>query len=352
MNAPQTAPLGIQATYARLVADHVRALDIDPGPVVAALGLSSLDGDLTGIWVSPEQVTDALHIAGRLCGDPHIGLHIGQELRPANLGQLGYALISCTRFEDGLALFERLQGLVCTTLTTEHRVRGDVLESRWRPLTTLPRDVQFWSFTVVCRLAFARWVCGRRLVPLHVAMPCPEPADPRPLLDFFGCPVQFDAPEAMERVPAEWLQLPNPHADPAMHQLMSALTAQQWTARGKDQASVLPVLQQHIAMRLQQGELPMLDTLAPELDGSLGLSARQLQRRLAEQGQTFKDLVEDVRRAQVLHELRHTQLPLAEVARRAAYAEASSMHRAVKRWTGLTPLAVREAGGPEASPSA
>jgi len=342
MLAPQPATLGIQAGYARLVADHVRALDLDAQPVIAALGLGNLDGDLSHQWVSPERLTAGLQRAGELCRDPHIGLTIGQQLRPANLGQLGYALVSCTRLEDGLALFERLQTLVCTALVTEHRVKGDVIESRYEALTPLPRDVQFWSFTMVGRLAFSRWVCGRRLVPLHVAMPCPAPADPQALLDYFGCAITFDAPEATERVPAEWLQLPNPNADAGMHQLMSALTAQQWADRERLQPTLRPLLEQAIARRLLAGEVPLLEALAPELEATLGLSVRQVQRRLGEQGLAFKDVVEDVRRSQVLHELRHTQLPLGEVARRAAYAEASSMHRAVKRWTGLTPLAVRE----------
>jgi AraC-like DNA-binding protein len=85
--------------------------------------------------------------------------------------------------------------------------------------------------------------------------------------------------------------------------------------------------------------------LAEGLDSLLGMSPRQLQRRLADQGLSFKDEVEAVRRQQVLHELRHTNLPLVEVATRAAYAEPSSMHRAVRRWTGQTPAEVRQGQG-------
>ena len=114
------------------------------------------------------------------------------------------------------------------------------------------------------------------------------------------------------------------------------------TERAEKKSQLLSTLRQYIGGRLQQGELPLLDTLSPDLEDALGLTSRQLQRRLADQGMNFKDVVEQVRKEQVLHELRHTSLPLNEVARRAAYAEVSSMHRAVRRWTGLTPLAVRQ----------
>ena len=342
MNDLSVSPIGFNASYARLLADHVRALDLDHRPVLAALGLPENDSDQGTRWVPARQLTEALHLTAALCGDPHIGLTIGQQMRPANMGSLGYALISCTDLQDGLALFERLQPLVCTQARVEHRVKGDVMESRIETLGDVPRDMHLWVFNIVSRLAFARWVCGRRLAPLMIWLPCPAPADPAPLQAYAGCPIQFDAPHAGERVPADWLQLPNPNADPALHQLMSAMTTQQWAALGRDQSQLTAVLRQHIGWRLQQGELPMLDKLGPDLEDALGLTGRQLQRRLAEQGLNFKDLVEQVRKDQVMHELRHTSLPLHEVARRAAYAEVSSMHRAVRRWTGRTPTAVRQ----------
>ena len=349
MNDQSATTIGFNASYARLVADHVRAKDMDHIPVLAALGLPEADTDHSARWVSARVLTEALHLTARLCGDPHIGLSIGQQMRPANLGSLGYALISCTDLQDGLALFERLQSLVCTQMRVEHRLKGDVMESHIETLGDVPADTHLWVFAMVSRLAFARWVCGRRLEPLVTWMPCPPPIDPRPVQAYMGGIVEWHAPRAGERVPANWLQLPNPNADPDLHQLMSAMTAQQWAALGRDHTQLIGTLRQHIGWRLQQGELPLLDKLGPDLEDALGLTGRQLQRRLADQGLNFKDLVEQVRKEQVLHELKHTSLPLQEVARRAAYAEVSSMHRAVRCWTGQTPTAVRQGLAPSSS---
>jgi len=343
VNAPAVS-LGFAASYARLVVDHVRARDLPHQPVLAALGLSEADlaGDLAGHWVPATRLCDALHAATAVCNDPHTALQIAQDVRPANMGPLGYTLISCTGFEDGLALFERLQTLVCTQLRAVHQLKGDRIVSRLETLGEVPRDTLLWTFTMASRLAFARWVAGRQLVPDAVWLPCPAPSDAAPLRAWYGCPVHFDAPHASEQGPAAWLALPNPHADAQLHRLMSAMTDQQWSRLAQDGHRLGAVLRQHIAARLQAGCVPLLEDLAPDLEADLGCSLRQLQRRLAEHQLSFKDLVEQVRREQVLHELRHTSLPLAEVAARAAYAEPSSMHRAVRRWTGLTPLAVRQ----------
>lgn len=343
--------LGFAASYARLVVDHVRARDLPAGAVLAALGLPDTDADADSgpRWVSATRLAQALAVASDLCQDPHTALHIAQQVRPANMGALGYTLISCTAFDNGLALFERLQSLICTQVRAVHVLQGERIRSRLEPLGQVPRDTALWTFALATRLAFARWVSGRPLVLDAVWLPCPAPSDPGPLQAYFGCPLHFEADMAGELAPAAWLNLPNPHADPHMHRLMSAVTDQQWAQQAQDGTHLAAVLRQHIAQRLQAGLLPLLEDVAPEVEADLGLSARQLQRRLAEQNLSFKDLVERVRRAQVLHELRHTTLSLADIAQRAAYAEASSLHRAVRRWTGHTPLAIRQGAAPTAA---
>jgi len=342
MSSPALPPTsGFHARLAKLIVDHVKARDLDHQAILATLGLDGGEASYDG-WVSPEQLVAALHLAGRLCRDPDIGLSIGREVRPGNMGSLGYAVLSCGDLQDGLALFERLQSLICTAIRAQHVRKGAFLEGRLDTISPLPRDTQLWTFIMASRLTFGRWVAGRHLSPVETWLPCPAPAHPEPLLSYIGGPVVFDAPHAGERVPFDWLSLPNPHADASVHRLMSAAIDQQWAQMQQTAGSLVSVLRQHMARSLLAGALPTLDSLAPDLEDALGLSPRQVQRRLAELGHNFKDLLEQQRREQVLHELRHTPLPLHEVAQRAAYAEPSSMHRAVKRWTGLTPLGVRQ----------
>jgi len=336
------APLsGFSASYARLVYEHVRNQGHDPAPLLPIMGVSEADLAQPLLRVPARRLTQALHVASQICADPHIGLSIGQGVRPAHMGSLGYALTSCTDLVDGLAQFERLQALVCTEVHVHHKVVGDMLESHHEVIGDVPRDYHFWSFVLVSRMAFARWVANRHLVPDQIEMPCPAPPDPRALQAFFGLPVRFDAAVATERAPAVWLALPNPNADAQVHTLMSAMSDQLWQRSSREGDPLVGQLRQHITHLLHQGTVPTLEGLAEAVDTSLGVSARQLQRRLADQGLNFKDMVEDVRRQQVLHELKHTALPLSAVAERAAYAEPSSMHRAVRRWTGLTPAVVR-----------
>jgi AraC-like DNA-binding protein len=73
----------------------------------------------------------------------------------------------------------------------------------------------------------------------------------------------------------------------------------------------------------------------------LGLSARTLQRRLADEGTSYRALLDEVRE-QLAEELLSTGgLTVGEVARRLGYVEVSSFSQAFRRWKGVSPRAFR-----------
>ncbi len=337
LSSPPHAATGFSATFVRVVADYVHAQQVDAAPVLAAMGLGSLPSSDVNQRVPARQLGEALALAARLCGDPQVGLRIAAFVRPAHMGALGYALMSCEEGGDALALFERMQSLICNEIRVHHQVSAQVIEIRHELLGAVPRDYPFWSFFVAARLAFARWVSGRALVPVRVDLPCPAPRDAAALQAFVGAPVRFDTPDCREVLPADWLAFANPNADRTVHELMSALAGQQWQAAAHHPDETVGKLMQRMVASLQEGVVPTLAALA----GELRTSERQLQRRLAEQGLSFKEAVEQLRRERALNHLRHTDLPLAQVAHLSGYAESSSFHRAVRRWTGLTPMALR-----------
>jgi AraC-like DNA-binding protein len=341
MNKPAVTPCGFAAPLARVVADYVSAQGVDTTPVLKALGLPSDQLDDMARRVPSAQLAQALQLACHLCGDDNATLRIAQMLRPAHLGSLGYALITSPNVSDALALFDRMQQLLCNEMQVSRTLKHDTLEMRCDMLSPMPRDTHLWSFMFSARLGFARWVMGRHLIPIRVALPCPAPANPAPLLAHLGCPVQFDATHATEVVPLNWLDLLNPNADPQLHRMMSSMAGQALSTQQTSSDAIITRLKQLIQQKLQSGEPPSLEALLPDLEGSGFQSARQLQRRLAEQQLSYSSLLEHIRKEQVLNDLQFTDLPLSEVASRAAYAETASFHRAVKRWTGTTPMAWR-----------
>jgi AraC-like DNA-binding protein len=81
------------------------------------------------------------------------------------------------------------------------------------------------------------------------------------------------------------------------------------------------------------GRRPAIEEVARELR----LSARTLQRRLAEDGASFQELIQEARRELARHYLLHSALELNETAFLLGYADAHSFFRAFHNWEGSSP---------------
>ncbi|HEX3770273.1 MAG TPA: helix-turn-helix transcriptional regulator, partial [Polyangiaceae bacterium] len=87
-----------------------------------------------------------------------------------------------------------------------------------------------------------------------------------------------------------------------------------------------------ITSRLGTGEMCMESVAA-----ALAMSVPTLRRRLEDEGTTFTDLVDDVRRDLAERYLREPQRSISEIAMLLGFAHAPAFHKAFRRWKGITP---------------
>jgi AraC-like DNA-binding protein len=85
--------------------------------------------------------------------------------------------------------------------------------------------------------------------------------------------------------------------------------------------------------------MPDMETAARDLR----VSARTLRRRLAEEGVSFRSVVQSVLETLASHMLRDPNRTIQETAHAMGFADAASFHRAFKRWKGVTPKRARGA---------
>ena len=74
----------------------------------------------------------------------------------------------------------------------------------------------------------------------------------------------------------------------------------------------------------------------------LAVSSRTLQRRLRDEGTSFKDVVRDTRELLSRHYLGSTRLSSNEIAYLLGFEEPNSFFRAFQSWTGTTPETLRQ----------
>lgn len=89
--------------------------------------------------------------------------------------------------------------------------------------------------------------------------------------------------------------------------------------------------------------LPVGRSAMADVAAELAMSTRTLQRRLAELGTTFQEVLDRTREDLARHYLTNAQISAAEISFLLGYEETSSFYRAFQSWTGDTPERVRAA---------
>jgi AraC-like DNA-binding protein len=74
---------------------------------------------------------------------------------------------------------------------------------------------------------------------------------------------------------------------------------------------------------------------------ALGLSERTLSRRLAEEGTTFDEVVDQLRRSLAVQYLKEPGIALSQISWLLGYQGSTSFNHAFRRWTGRSPAKAR-----------
>lgn len=190
----------------------------------------------------------------------------------------------------------------------------------------------------VCALAetmtAARSLTGRQTEPaLAVGLPSTTD-DIDTLTSFFGVVPRLSEPCAYLVLDERTVDIPLLHAHRMFRQIFER-QAQEELLELPPNEDFLASVRAEILRGLARGRATLDDCAV-----TIGLSRRTFERRLAERGCGFQELVDSARKSRTL-QLLGTGLSVEETAALLGYSERSSFHRACLRWFGKTPTEVR-----------
>ena len=76
---------------------------------------------------------------------------------------------------------------------------------------------------------------------------------------------------------------------------------------------------------------------------ALNMSLRNLQRKLKQEGTTFRQLVDDIRRQLATQFIQENSRSIGEISYNLGFSEPANFTRAFKSWTGISPKQYRQA---------
>ncbi|MFI8967114.1 helix-turn-helix domain-containing protein, partial [Streptomyces sp. NPDC053493] len=176
----------------------------------------------------------------------------------------------------------------------------------------------------------------RELIPLRAGLAAQAPRHHGALYELFGTRnIDFECPVSSITFRADDLHRPTPQAQPGLSAVLRShaeLTL----------AAAIPLRDWLDLFRIALKDAAGDDgATLPATAARMGVSPRTLQRRLDEHGTTWTAELEAVRREHIIQMLSTTDLPVETIADRNGYADARALRRAVLRWTGHTPAALR-----------
>jgi AraC-like DNA-binding protein len=319
------------SSWALLISRALTARGIDATDVFRRAGLHpELLGDpnarypLAGVqrlWALAVETT----------GDPCIGLEVGRSWHPTTFHALGYAALASGSLREALALVVRYSRIVSTGAHIEiDEYDLDVhvrLNSRLPDYTIesapMAPHVQagLAALVVLCRTLVDKHLSPQQVLLVQSA----SPASADRLRAFFECPVLLGAPEDALVFSAASLDTPLDTANPLLLNINEQALVQ-YHAR-LDARHVGDRVRAQIARLLPSGEVSQRAVAL-----SLNLSLRSMQRKLKQEGASFRGLVDDTRRRLARQYGADPTLSAGEVAYLLGFADASSFSRASRRW--------------------
>jgi AraC-like DNA-binding protein len=282
------------------------------------------------ILVSTEELFALWRAIGDSSDDPVIGLKIGSESRLERNDPAAIAALCSQSFHDAIERMARYKQLTCPE---KIRVRTGKTETTVEFVFLLAPKAEPAVLVDVCLawiLSIGQRGTGLPLSPLRVELA--RPAMHRELLEsHFRCPIHFNSKHNALVLRAGDLTRPFITHNADLLQIIGS----RLDAELEDQNASLTLRERvkNILKRLLAGKRPALGDVARQL----GLSTRTLQRRLTENGISFLEILEEVRRELAHHYLQQGSIELSETAYLLGYEDANSFFRAFQLWEGTTP---------------
>ncbi|MEQ6901703.1 AraC family transcriptional regulator [Nocardioides sp. YIM 152588] len=327
----------VRSSVLRVVA-RVASSAEEPEALLASVGLAPAADPLEA---SRESVDEEAYYAflerAVAPGDDGLPYRYGAALHPDDFSALGLALKTAPTLRDSLRRLVRYVLLLSDTL--EYELRDDpggaatlvLLRPHHRRGARLANECALAAVVSVLREA-----AGRRIAPVAVAFCHGRPDSVAEAHAWFGRPVEYDARANALTFDAATLDTPAKLADAGLSSFL--LAHLEGLRAERADRSLVSSVRATVTDLLPDG-LPKKVVIARRL----GMSERTLHRRLADQGETFQEIVRRARQEAaetLLSDDRHT---LAEVAFLTGFADQSAFQRAFKTWTGRTPLGFRAA---------
>lgn len=315
----------------------VTELGADPDPLLIRAGLRPGDIGIHDVFIPYLAHIQAVEAAAAATGAEDFGRQLALRQGIDILGPLGVAVRTAATVGEAF----RIAATYLAAYAPALGVAVEPIDGRARSffefsilIERLPPHRQSMELALGVVLRVFRFLWGDDYRPLLVHLPHDPLGERGRYRDYFACTPRFGEPRAGFTLRTSDLDRPVSQ-DHIAHQAM--VDYLETVVAGRDRS---------LSGRVRRLVRPLLPTGAASLElvsDQFAMHPRTVQRRLAAEGTSFNELIDQVRMEVTEQYLRDTELTMTHLARELGYAEQSVLTRACRRWFGRGPAAHRAA---------
>jgi AraC-like DNA-binding protein len=316
----------------RLAANRLRGANINLEPLLSRAGLNLDQINDSEQRIDARNQIAFLEVVAAALNDDFFGFSLAEEFDCRDLGLLYYVMASSDTLGSALNRASRYSRITNEAIVLQYRVATEpALRLNY---SGIPRHVdrQQIEFCIVAMIRVCRLLSGRQFLPKRVSLMHARPRDISRFARFIGNDVEFgsDADEiAFPTGSADWTLV---NADSRLNKILLDVCEDNLNARGANTGAFRAVVENAIAPVLPHGQAQ-----ANVVAKKLGMSERTLARRLAEEGVTFIEVLQQLKATLAGRYLEDDGIPISRIAWLLGFEDASSFSHACRRWTGKSP---------------
>jgi AraC-like DNA-binding protein len=313
-----------------LVLEYARSRDLDARAVLPGTGLDDWQpSDPDHAMSASEYLRLLANVAGGL-KSADTSFQLGQQMLPGHFGAISHALMQAHSLRDAIGLLLRFPIPLCPLLAPRLAEEDGLAILYWTESfgTAQQRgfvvEMQMTAFSAMCR-----WLSGE-LLPWRFCFNRTQPRYTEQHEVHLGSRLRFNCHLDALLIDASWLDRPWPRANPT-----ASAIALRHVDPLHEKRALLSAVHDYLSDNIRCG--PTLEQTASAFE----VSPATLKRHLARHGSHFQAELDQVR-AHVSLRLMHRGYDNDAVARYLGFHDANNFRRSFKRWTGLTPMLLRQ----------
>jgi AraC-like DNA-binding protein len=326
-----------QGGLSRLVARRMREAGIKLEPLLPRVGLTVDQINDPERRIGAANQIAFLEAAAEALNDNLLGYRLAETFDLRDLGLLYYVMASSGTLGEALERASRYSRQTNEAIVFQYQ---EAREPRLRLVYSGVRrhaDLQQMEFCIAAMVRVSRTLSGRQFFPKRVSVSHVRSRGMSKLAGILGKNLEFGSEVDEITFPAGSADWTLVDADARLNRLLLKTCEEGLRSRKGGGSRFRITVENTISPLLPHGQAK-----ANVVANKLGMSERTLVRRLAEEGLTFSEILQQLKASLAVRYLKEDGLPISRIAWLLGFEEVSSFSHACRRWTGKSPRELRQ----------